>query len=122
MDDELAHVLLHVQLHLEAVGLLDQGVQEVEAGLVRAVAAAGEAGAPKGPLGDTPVFVAAEGAAPVVHLVDDPDGVLGHLHDGVLVAQVVAALGGVERVLLPGVVVAVRVVAQRGVDATLRRP
>ncbi len=120
MHDQPGHVLLHVELDLEPVGLLDQGVQQVVAGLVGPVAAAGIAGAAEGPLGDAAVVVAAERAAPMVHLVDHPDGVLGHLHDGVLVAQIVAAFHRVEGVLLPGVVHAARVVGQRRVDAALR--
>ncbi len=82
VHDQLGHVLLDVHLDLQLVGLLDQGVQQVVAGLVGAVAAARIAGAAERPLGDAPVVEATERATPVVHLVDDPDGVLGHLDDG----------------------------------------
>ena len=55
----------------------------------------------------------------MVHLVDDPGGILGHLDGAVLVDQEVAALDGVERMLLPVVVAAVGVIGKGGVDAPL---
>ena len=61
----------------------------------------------------------AEGAAPVLHLVDDRRRLLAHDLRGVLIGQVIAPLDRVEGVLLPGVVAAVGVVGQRRVDAAL---
>ena len=120
VDDQRGDEDLDVHLDLALVGALDQRVQQVVAGLVGAVAGARVPGAAERPLGDAPVVEAAERAAPVVHLEDDAGGVLGHLDGGVLVGQVVRALDGVEGVLLGRVVVGVRVVGQRRVDAALR--
>ena len=121
VDDQSGDEPLHVHGHTGLDGPLDHGVQHVVAGLVGPVAGARIAGAPEGPLSDGAVVEAAERAAPVVQLVDDGDGVLGHLGYGVLIGQVVGALHGVEGVLLPGVVGRLRVVGQRGVHSALRR-
>ncbi len=120
VDDERGDEHLDVHLDPALVGALDQRVQQVVAGLVGAVAGARVPGAAERPLGDAPVVEAAERAAPVVHLEDDAGGVLGHLDGGVLVGEVVGALDGVEGVLLGRVVVGVRVVGERRVDAALR--
>ena len=120
VDDERGHEHLDVHLDPALVGALDERVQQVVAGLVGAVAGARIPGAAERPLGDAPVVQTAERAAPVVHLEDDARSVAGHLDGGVLVGQVVAALDGVEGVLLGRVVVAVGVVGERRVDAALR--
>ena len=122
LDHEVGDEPLHVHGDLVLVGLLHAGVQQVVPGLVGAVAGAGEAGPAEGPLSDAPVLEAAEGAAPVVHLVDDVGGVTAEHGGGVLVGQVVGSFDRVEGVLLRGVVVAFGVVGQGGVDASLRGP
>jgi hypothetical protein len=58
----------------------------------------------------------------VVHVIDDPGGILGHLDGAVLVDQEITTLDGVERVLLPVVISAVGMVAKRSVDAALSLP
>ena len=120
VDDERGHEDLDVHLDLALVSALDERVQQVVPGLVGAVAGAREPGAAERPLRDAPVVEATERAAPVVHLEDDPGSVLGHLDGGVLVGQVVRALDRVEGVLLGRVVVTVRMVGKRRVDAALR--
>ena len=55
VHDQPGHVLVDVELHLVPVGLLDQGVQQIVAGLVGAVAAPREARPAERPLGDAPV-------------------------------------------------------------------
>ena len=67
-------------------------------------------------LGDLALARAAEGHAVVLELDEGPRRVLAHLLDGVLVAEVVRALRGVEGVPEPVVLL---LVAERGADAAL---
>ena len=66
---------------------------------------------------DGAVGIAVERHAEVFELVDDLRRFAAHEFDGVLVAQVVAALDGVEHVPVP---VVLAHVAERGADAALR--
>src|SRR5206468_3276192 len=68
--------------------------------------------------GDLPVGRAAEGEPQVLQLDDHGDRLFAHRLDGVLVAQVVAALDGVEGVPLGVVFLEV---GEGGADAALRR-
>ena len=113
-DDERRDEPLVVGADVQLERLLVQDVQKRLAGDVGDVAGAREAGAAEGPLGDAAVRLAVEDGAHVLELDDVVGGFAAHGLDGVLVAEVVAALDGVVGVLLPGVVV-----AERGVDAAL---
>src|SRR5690606_40285654 len=76
------------------------------------------AGVPAEPaLRDLPLLGAGEGDAVVLELDDGARGVLAHRLDGVLVAEVVRALDGVEGVPEPVVRL---LVAEGGADAALR--
>ena len=97
--------------------LLVEDVQEHVAGDVGRVARARGAAGPERALGDLAVGRAREDAAHVLELVDVAGPLLAHDGDRILVAQVVGALDGEERVLLGRVL---RRVAERGVDAALR--
>ena len=83
-----------------------------------AYAVRGSPAAPNGTLRDPPVGRAREDRSPVLELVDVVRRLLAEDLDRVLVAEVVGALDGVERVLL-GVVLGG--VPERGVDPTLGR-
>ena len=90
-------------------------MQDDEARDVGRVGGARKAGAAEGPLGDRAVVVAAEGAAHVLEGDQVARSLAGHDLDGVLVAEVIGTLDGVEHVRFPGVVV-----AQGAVDTALR--
>ena len=108
-DHAFGHPLL--QLLVEH---LDQDVP----GDVGRVDGARRAGGTERPLVEPPVGVAREHAAPVLELVDVARRLGREDLDRVLVAEVVGALDRVERVLLGAVL---GLVAEGGVDATLRR-
>ncbi len=91
-----------------------EDVEERLPGDVGDVAGAGEAGAAEGALGDAAVLAAAEDGAHALELDDVGRRLPAHGLDGVLVAEVVAALDGVVGVGLPGVVL-----AEGSVDAAL---
>ena len=80
-----------------------------------------EACAAERALGYRAVREAAEGAAPMLHLIDDVDRFFAHDLDRVLVCEVIAPLYRVEGVLFPRVVFAVRIVCEGCVDAPLGR-
>ncbi len=105
-------LLVDLDAALEA--LLVERVQDDEARDVGRVGGARIAGAAERPLGDRAVVVAAEGTAHVLERDQVARRLAGHDLDGVLVAEVVGALDGVEHVGFPGVVV-----AQGAVDAAL---
>ncbi len=127
-DDAVAPALLDAQGGHEPLridpdplgdGPLVEGVQQDVARDVGGITGPGVAGASEGALGDGAVLKAAEGASPVLHLVDDFDALLAHDLHGILVGQVVASLDGVEGVLLPGIVTALGVVGEGRVEASL---
>src|SRR4051794_20099335 len=94
-------------------------VEHVQQGLARDVGhvvGTGGGGAAEGPGAELALGVAVEGHALVLELEHLARRLAAHDLDGVLIAEVVGALDGVERVRLPGVV---RV--ERGVDAAGRR-
>ena len=105
---------LFVDLDAALEALLVERVQNDEARDVGRVGGARVAGAAERPLGDRAVLVAAEGAAHVLEGDQVAGRLAGHDLDGVLVAEVVGALDGVEHVSFPGVVV-----AEGAVDAAL---
>jgi len=104
--------------------LLIERVQDGVAGAVRRgagarglIAAEVLALPAEGALVDGAVVEPAERHARVLQLIDGRDGLAAHVLDGVLVAQVVRALDGVEHVPVP---VVREHVGQRGIDAALR--
>src|SRR5690606_10744877 len=105
--------------------LVVERVQDGVAGAVGGVAGAAYGGfaevarvPPEASLADLALLVAAERHAVVLQLDDGARRVFAHDLDGVLVAQVIAALGGVEGVPEP---VVLFLVPQRRPDAALRR-
>ncbi len=111
-------LLVHLDAELDT--LLVEGVQYHVAGAVRRIAAAGITGAAEGPLGDRPVLQPAPGTAPVLQLVHQERRLGAHHPHRGLVRQVVAALDGVEGVLLNGVVLRPFHVGQGGIHSPLR--
>ena len=83
--------------------LFVDGVQQDMTGPVGRIVGARGAVAAKTALGDAAVRRAAEDAAHVLVGVDDVDGLLDHDLDGILVAQPVRPLDGVEHVQFPAV-------------------
>ena len=120
VDAQGGHEPFRVDLDPLGDGPFVEGVEQHVAGDVGGVAGPGVAGAAEGALGDGAVGKPAEGASPVLHLVDDRGRLLAHDLRGVLVGQIIASLDRVEGVLLPGIVPAVGVVGQGRVDAALR--
>ena len=115
--------ILVEELDLVPERLLEEGVQHGVAGAVGG--GTGAIGlalaelhrlAAEGALVDAAVLGAREGHAVVLELVDRGRSVLGHVLDGVLVAQPVRPLDGVVHVVAP---VVLDDVAERGVDAAL---
>ena len=103
-------------LHLVVLHqLLVEHVQQRLAGDVGHVVGAGGRGAAEGAGAELALLVAVEGHAQVLEVEHLVGRLAAHDLDGVLVAQVVRALDGVERVRLPRVLG-----VQRGVDAALR--
>ena len=125
LHDQVQREIFDEELDLAAHRLAVEGVQDGVAGAVgggagalhRALAEiAGHAA--EGPLIDAAVLGAAERHAPVLKLVDGLGRLAHQIFDGVLVAQPVRPLDGVVHVPAP---VVLGHVAQRGVDAALRR-
>ncbi len=119
VDAQGGHEPFGVDLDPFCDGPFVEGVEQDMAGDVGGVAGPGIAGAAEGALGDGAVGKPAEGAAPVLHLVDDRRRLLAHDLRGILVGQIIASLDRVEGVLFPGVVPAVGVVGEGRVDAAL---
>jgi len=119
VTDELRDevLLVHRDVVLDADG--PQGVEDDQAGDVRRVTRAGEAGTAERALRDLAGgLMPAEDGTPVLQLDDLAGRLLAEDRDGVLVADVVRPLDGVERVVF-GIVLGL--VAEGGVDAALRR-
>jgi hypothetical protein len=107
-----AHVLLIERVQDGVAGAVRRG-----AGAHGLVAAEVLALAAEGALVDLAVVEPREGHAGVLQLVDGRDRLAAHVLDGVLVAEIVRALDGIEHVPVP---VVRQHVGQRGVDAALR--
>ena len=116
VDDEGGAEPLLVRVDTPLLELLPDDVQDGLAGDVGDVARPGEAGPSEGAGGEATVLAAAEGGAHALQLDDVGRRLLAEDLDSVLVRQVVAALDGIEGVLLPGVVL-----AHRSIDAPLGR-
>ena len=103
--------------------LLVEDVEQGLAGDVGHVVGARLGGAAEGPGAQEPLLVAVEGDPHVLELEDLLRGLAAHDLDGVLVAQVVGALDGVEGVRLPRVLGVQRRVdpARRGVGVRADR-
>ena len=115
VGDEPLLVGRDVVLHAHGV----ERVQDDQPGQVGRVAGAREPGAAEGALGDLAgVLLAAEDRSPVLQLVHLQRRALAEDLDRVLVADVVGALDGVERVVLGAVL---GLVAEGGVDPALGR-
>ena len=97
-----------------------EGVEQHMPGYIGGIAGSGIAGAAEGALGDRAVGKPAEGASPMLHLIDDSDRLFAHDLHGVLIGQVIAPFDGVEGVFFPGIVPAVGIVGQGRVEASLR--
>ena len=117
-DDEVERVELLVHRDLVLEQLLVQHVDQDVARDVGAEDRAWRAGGAEGALRDATVRRAREDRAHVLELVDVVRSLLAHDGDRVLVAEVVAALDGVERVPLGAVLGGV---AEGRVDASLGR-
>jgi len=111
-DHALAHVVFHdqvegeplaVELDAVLVRLLVNGVQQDVPGPVGGVVGAGDAMPAEAPLSDTSVGRAAEDTAHVLVGINDVNGLFDHDLDGVLVAQPVRPLDGVEHMQLPAI-------------------
>ncbi len=118
VDDELPREELLVHLDVALAHLLVQHLDEHVAGDVGGVDRARRPGGAERALREPAVLVAREEAAPVLELVDVARSLTREDLDRVLVAEVVGALHGVERVTLGTVVGRI---PERGVDAALRR-
>ena len=127
LHQQIQDVELVVKLDPLPDGLLVEGLEDHVTGAVGGVAGPPDGLLPEvlrvpaeAPLGDLAVLGAAEGEPHVLQLVHHVRRLAAHDLDGLLVAQVVAPLHGVEHVPLGPVAVVVHV-AQGGADPPLRR-
>jgi len=104
LHDQPGNKPLVVALDAELEELLKDHMEEDLARYVGDEAGPGEACAAEGALGYPAVLTPAEGGAHMLQLDDVLGRLLAEDLDGVLVAQVVAPLNGIEGVLLPRVV------------------